>query len=51
MNIIDKNFNIKGVSLILGFFDGIHCGHRKVIKQAVDFAKENNHDYVISTYE
>ena len=51
MNIIDKNFNIKGVSLILGFFDGIHCGHRKVIKQAVDFAKENNAKTLLLTFK
>lgn len=33
---------MKKVSLILGFFDGVHTGHRKVIKTAVDYAKKNN---------
>lgn len=33
---------MRKVSLILGFFDGVHAGHRKVIKTAVDYAKENN---------
>ena len=32
---------MRKVSLILGFFDGVHAGHRKVIKTAVDYAKEN----------
>ena len=29
------------LSLALGFFDGIHKGHKKVIENAVDFAKKN----------
>lgn len=29
-------------SLALGFFDGLHQGHKVVIKTAVNFAKENN---------
>lgn len=32
----------ENLSLALGFFDGIHKGHKKVIKSAVDFAKKNN---------
>lgn len=35
MEILKKNFSsLKDVSLILGFFDGIHLGHRKVIESA-----------------
>ena len=32
----------ENLSLALGFFDGIHKGHKKVIQSAVDFAKKNN---------
>ena len=35
-----KNNKNKSV-LILGFFDGIHAGHRKVIQNAVTYAKNN----------
>lgn len=35
---LDENFNL---SLALGFFDGVHLGHQKVIKNAVNFAKQN----------
>lgn len=31
-----------GLSLALGFFDGIHLGHAVVIKNAVRFAKQNS---------
>ena len=31
----------ENLSLALGFFDGIHLGHKKVIENAVNFAKEN----------
>ena len=51
MKIVDKDFNIKGVSIILGFFDGIHCGHTKVINQAVDFAKKNNTKTLMLTFK
>lgn len=32
----------KNLSLALGFFDGIHLGHKKVIEKAVSYAKNNN---------
>ena len=32
----------ENLSLALGFFDGIHKGHKKVIEQSVYYAKENN---------
>ena len=51
MKIVDKNFDIKGVSIILGFFDGIHCGHRAVINQAVDFASKNNVKTLLLTFK
>lgn len=51
MKVIDKDFNIKGISIILGFFDGIHCGHRAVINQAVDFASKNDVKTLLLTFK
>ncbi len=27
-------------AVALGIFDGVHCGHRKIIKAAVDYSKK-----------
>ena len=29
-------------AIALGFFDGVHIAHRKIISLAVDYAKKNN---------
>lgn len=42
MKVISGLTHIHGLSLALGFFDGIHLGHAVVIKNAVKFARENN---------
>ncbi len=42
MKVISGLTHIHGLSLALGFFDGIHLGHAVVIKNAVRFAKQNN---------
>lgn len=41
----------KRVSAILGFFDGVHLGHREVIKSAVDFARRNNEKSLLITFK
>ena len=41
MEILPNNEKKTGLSLALGFFDGIHSGHKKVIENAVLFAKNN----------
>ena len=41
MEIIQKITDIPNLSLALGFFDGVHVAHQKLIKNAVDFAKKN----------
>lgn len=46
----ELNIN-KGLSLALGFFDGVHLGHQAVIKSAVDYAKENNTKSAIITFQ
>lgn len=47
-NEIDTN---KGLSLAFGFFDGVHLGHKAVVKSAVDFAKENGVKSAIITFQ
>ena len=39
------------VVLILGFFDGIHLGHRRVINTAVNFAQENEAKTLLITFK
>lgn len=43
--------NLKKSSLILGFFDGVHLGHREVIMSAVNYAKKNNSISVLLTFK
>lgn len=38
-------------TVILGFFDGIHLGHRSVIASAHNFAKQNNSASILLTFE
>lgn len=45
---LNKNLNL---SLALGFFDGVHLGHQKVIKSAVDFAKRNGIKSAVVTFK
>lgn len=47
-NELNKNPNL---SLALGFFDGVHLGHKKVIESAVEFAKRNNTKSAIITFK
>jgi riboflavin kinase / FMN adenylyltransferase len=46
----ELNIN-KGLSLALGFFDGVHLGHQAVIKSAVEFAKKNNTKSAVITFQ
>ncbi len=41
----------KNLSLALGYFDGVHLGHQKVIKSAVDFAKKNGNKSAVITFK
>lgn len=47
-NTITKNDK---TSIILGYFDGVHAGHREVIKTAVNYAKENNTKTLLVTFK
>lgn len=44
---LNKNPNL---SLALGYFDGVHLGHRAVIKTAVDFAHKNGNKSAVITF-
>lgn len=46
----ELNIN-KGLSLALGFFDGVHLGHQAVIKSAVDYAHENDTKSAVITFQ
>ena len=52
MEIIRNNLlNLKNIALILGFFDGVHAGHREVIKSAVSYAKTNSAKTALLTFK
>lgn len=51
MQIYNELNENKGLSLALGFFDGVHLGHQAVIKSAVDFAIENNTKSAVITFQ
>lgn len=44
---LTKNPNL---SLALGYFDGVHLGHQAVIKNAVDFARQNGNKSAVITF-
>ncbi|MCQ2738603.1 MAG: riboflavin biosynthesis protein RibF [bacterium] len=46
----DNIKNLSGITLILGFFDGIHVGHRKVISSAVEYANKYNTKTLLLTF-
>ncbi|MCR4881051.1 MAG: riboflavin biosynthesis protein RibF [bacterium] len=43
--------DIKGTSIALGFFDGIHSAHKKVLQSAVDHAKQLGTKSVVITFK
>ncbi len=43
--------NNENLSLALGYFDGVHLGHQCVIKNTVQFAKENNTKSAVVTFQ
>lgn len=51
MQIFNELNENKGLSLSLGFFDGVHIGHQEVIKQSVVHAKENNTKSAVITFQ
>ena len=51
MQIFNEINENKGLSLAFGFFDGVHLGHKAVIKSAVDFARENDTKSAVITFQ
>ncbi len=51
MRIYDDLVNIKNSSLALGFFDGVHLGHKVVLKNAVHIAQKSNCPSVVITFK
>ncbi len=51
MNIYNDLTFIQNSSLALGFFDGLHLGHRVVLKNAVHIAKEHNCTSTVITFK
>ncbi|MDG5470334.1 bifunctional riboflavin kinase/FAD synthetase [Jeotgalibacillus sp. ET6] len=46
-----KKEDLPGLSLALGFFDGVHLGHQKVIQTAIDYAKKNGLKSGVMTFD
>ncbi len=51
MHIFDELTYINNSSLALGFFDGIHQGHKVVLKNAINIAKKNNTKSCVITFK
>ena len=51
MHIFNSLNTNENLSLALGFFDGLHLGHRSVIESAVNYAKQNNTQSAVITFQ
>jgi len=47
----DLKFDINGTSLAMGFFDGIHFGHQRVLNDAINFSKKLGTKSVVLTFK
>lgn len=50
MEILNKLKSNENLAIALGFFDGVHVGHKAVINAAVDYAKKNNIKSAVVTF-
>ncbi len=51
MHILNELTYINKSSLALGFFDGLHLGHKVVLKNAINIAKEYNTQSTVVTFK
>jgi riboflavin kinase/FMN adenylyltransferase len=47
---VDEFPQLRGVVLTMGTFDGVHYGHRKILKRLLESAKVNNGHAVVMTF-
>ena len=50
MELLNKLKSNEHLAIALGFFDGVHLGHKAVINAAVDYAKKNNIKSAVVTF-
>ena len=48
---INKLGNINNPIVTIGTFDGVHAGHRTIIRRIIDLAKKQNGESVLVTFE
>lgn len=46
----EKNFKFKNSIVVIGFFDGVHLGHKKIISSCIDRAKQLNCSSMVLTF-
>ena len=51
MQIYDDLVYIKNSSIALGFFDGVHLGHKVVLKNAIHIAQKSSCQSVVITFK
>ncbi len=51
MEVIRELTENKGIAIALGFFDGMHIGHKKIIQTLVEKAKENKIKSAVITFD
>lgn len=55
MKIIENTTDLKGISrrcvLTIGNFDGVHLGHRRILKAAAKIATERGAEFIVMTFE
>ena len=51
MQILDKLTFKDNIALAIGFFDGVHFAHKKVISECVNYAKEHNLKSAVLTFK
>lgn len=49
-NILDFDENIEETSVAIGVFDGVHLGHKELIKKAIEDAHKTNKKSVVFTF-
>jgi len=51
MQVYDKLITIENSNLALGFFDGVHIGHKKIVEKLINCSKQNRKKSVVITFK